>query len=503
MVTSSEWAKHALSMLGESLAKCSKPLEYEPEGAVKYSSEDCSPANEQTGASGGSASDLRPEGDIFEFNMLRPRRNLTNETWSPQPYLKFPGNLGEHGPYHGKARRPHNTQEEIRIEHEGCALDRCKITNRWSKLLRSKMRCASVHSGLTVIFACHFLLALYWTMNIETFGKSIYTNRKPLGVFKNVNGAANSTKISNSTTKFSFSMSRENQSAMFVKSNLQSKRRTLRPLRSLNSSAVKIISFSLFGNDSRYTDGALVNANLITDFFTNWTMRVYHDRSVPDAVLIYLRERNVELVDMSNSSLKNQMVWRFLPAGEKRLERFVSRDIDARLSAREAAAVEEWEESDLPFSVMRDHPSHRRFNVSGGMWGSKGGAIIDIQKRLEGGNLSNEYANDMRFLNSEIWPVMLRDGVMVHDAFACNRSGPEVRPFPTARQGAEHVGSVYIDGTVRQKDKDILLSAIATGCPIPRKPDSPAFVFFVILAALVIAALPLTAAFFVGKMCAR
>ena len=100
-VTSSEWAQHALSMLGESLEKRSKPLEYEPEGAIKYSREDSSPANEQTGASGGSALDLRPEGDIFEFNMLRTRRELTNEKWAQQPYLKFKGNSGEHGHFHG------------------------------------------------------------------------------------------------------------------------------------------------------------------------------------------------------------------------------------------------------------------------------------------------------------------------------------------------------------------------------------------------------------------
>ena len=112
-VTSSEWAQYALSMLGESLEKHSKPLEYEPEGAVKYSREDTvqdsSPAHEQTGASGGSASDLRPEGDIFKFDMLRPRKKLTNETWSQQPYLKFTGNLGEHGPFHGSVHETRAT----------------------------------------------------------------------------------------------------------------------------------------------------------------------------------------------------------------------------------------------------------------------------------------------------------------------------------------------------------------------------------------------------------
>jgi hypothetical protein len=168
-------------------------------------------------------------------------------------------------------------------------------------------------------------------------------------------------------------------------------------------------------------------------------------------------------VDMSDDALKNQMVWRFLPAGEANIERFTSRDIDARLSAREAAVVKEWEESGLPFHVIRDHPSHSNFAVSGGMWGSKGGAIKDIRERLQGGHLSNEYIVDMNFLNSQIWGLMNDAGVVVHDAFSCER--PKTRPFPTPRQGSEHVGSVYLDGVVRQVDADILLNAIAQGKP--------------------------------------
>jgi len=184
---------------------------------------------------------------------------------------------------------------------------------------------------------------------------------------------------------------------------------------------------------------------------------------VPETLLRYLRDHNVELVDMSDDPLKNQMVWRFLPAGEAKVERFASRDIDARLSAREAAAVKEWEDSGLPFHVMRDHPSHNNFAVSGGMWGRKGGAIKDIRERLLGSSLSNDYLVDMNFLNSQIWGLMNETGVMVHDAFNCDRLN--TRPFPTARQGSEHVGSVYIDGVVRQIDADILLNALAQGKP--------------------------------------
>lgn len=230
------------------------------------------------------------------------------------------------------------------------------------------------------------------------------------------------------------------------------------------SSTLKIIAYSLYGDNPRYLDGALANAKLITDFFPGWTMRVYHDQSVPESMLQYLNDHSVELVDMSNDPLKNQMVWRFLPAQETTVKRFASRDIDARLSKREAAAVKEWEESGLPFHVMRDHPSHSNFHVSGGMWGSKGGAISDMRDRLQSSALTNDYIVDMNFLNSQIWPLMKEAGVMVHDSFSCDN-----HPFPTQRVGSEHVGSVYIDGAVRQVDVDILTDAIAQGKPVCAK----------------------------------
>ena len=41
------------------------------------------------------------------------------------------------------------------------------------------------------------------------------------------------------------------------------------------------------------------------------------------------------------------------------VELFASRDLDSRISAREAAAVKEWQEdSNEPIHAMRDHPAH-------------------------------------------------------------------------------------------------------------------------------------------------
>ena len=50
----------------------------------------------------------------------------------------------------------------------------------------------------------------------------------------------------------------------------------------------------------------------------------------------------------------------------------VSRDLDSRLTGREAAAVSQWltDPQQLPFHVMRDNPQHGT-EILGGMWGAR------------------------------------------------------------------------------------------------------------------------------------
>ena len=50
----------------------------------------------------------------------------------------------------------------------------------------------------------------------------------------------------------------------------------------------------------------------------------------------------------------------------------VSRDLDSRLTGREAAAVTQWltDPQQLPFHVMRDNPQHGT-EILGGMWGAR------------------------------------------------------------------------------------------------------------------------------------
>ena len=149
-------------------------------------------------------------------------------------------------------------------------------------------------------------------------------------------------------------------------------------------------------------------------------------------------------------------------ATHARASRFCCRDIDSRLSVRERVAVLEWEQSGMPFHVMRDHPSHVNYAMSGGMWcamcgGSDPGAKLKgaMSSLLQKFAPSVAYLQDMDFLNSEIWPIALENGVMQHDSFGC-RIWQGSKPFKTQRQDWEHVGSVFVDGKMRQGDVDLL-----------------------------------------------
>jgi len=217
----------------------------------------------------------------------------------------------------------------------------------------------------------------------------------------------------------------------------------------------KVVSFSLYGNNLRYTDGAIANAELMLKIYPEWTMYIYFDNSVPLNTMQQLTQyRSVSLVNMTGSSINSKMSWRFLVAADTDVERYVVRDIDSRLSLREKAAVDEWIESEKKFHVMRDHPSHSHYNMSGGMWGGTRDALPNINSLLIQRPMNNVYIEDMNFLDSVVWNIA-RQSVLQHDSFSCGKFGAD-HPFPSKRVGFEQVGSVYIDGKMRQIDVDIL-----------------------------------------------
>jgi hypothetical protein len=168
------------------------------------------------------------------------------------------------------------------------------------------------------------------------------------------------------------------------------------------------------------------------NIYPEWTMYIYFDNSVPLNTIQQLTQyRGVSLVNMTGSSINSKMSWRFLVAADTDVDGYVVRDIDSRLSLREQAAVDEWIESQKKSHVMRDHPSHSHYPMSGGTWGGTRDALPNINSLLIQGPMSNVYIEDMNFLDSVVRDIA-RQSVLKHDSLSCGIFGGD-HPFPSKR----------------------------------------------------------------------
>jgi hypothetical protein len=182
---------------------------------------------------------------------------------------------------------------------------------------------------------------------------------------------------------------------------------------------MRVISFSLYGNNPKYTIGAIRNSELKESFFPDWEMRVYHNDSVPNYVLDELEGKGVVLVNTGVDQGVCNAMWRFAPASEK-VECFISRDCDSRLSERDAVAVEEWLESGKCFHIIRDHPGGHAWEINAGMWGARGCFVENIQEKIDDyirtSSWATDRAVDQRFLQEVIYPRAL-ESLFLHDEY--------------------------------------------------------------------------------------
>jgi len=180
----------------------------------------------------------------------------------------------------------------------------------------------------------------------------------------------------------------------------------------------KIISFSLFGSNSRYTRGALHNILLVKQFYPDWICRFYIDEAVPQAFIELAIGMGCELkLNRSVSTLAEKLSWRFFVANDDDVGYFLIRDADSVFSQRESLAVNEWLASDRFFHVMRDWWTHTEL-ILAGMWGGVSGVLPDMQAQLSQYQSQTRILEtpnaDQIFLREMIWPHV-RQSVLIHD----------------------------------------------------------------------------------------
>lgn len=198
----------------------------------------------------------------------------------------------------------------------------------------------------------------------------------------------------------------------------------------------KVISFSLWGDDPKYTIGAIRNAELVKTIYPGWIPRFYCAKnSVPENIISQLKELNSEIVLKDTAGDWTGMFWRFEAIADPDVDVMISRDTDSRLSLREKFAVDEWLKSGQLFHIMRDHPAHGT-QILGGMWGARKPILSNMRDLINIYKKDNYWQIDQNFLRDIIYP-QIKNKSFVHDEFF------EKKPFPKERLNLEFVGQVY------------------------------------------------------------
>ena len=221
-----------------------------------------------------------------------------------------------------------------------------------------------------------------------------------------------------------------------------------------------VIAYSLWGSEARYSTGMINVCRTHAQLYpANWSIRIYHDHTVPSNIIDVLKEMgHVNLVDVETElpawvkNNLNPMSWRFLVASDPTVSAYAVRDSDSIPSKRERAAVEEFLESGKSFHIIRDHPMHSPTNfapILGGMWGGLHRAVPHMDELLQKEYTTQwegkgrAYAQDQDFLWSQIMPIVYRD-CLQHDSYYCRESNAIA--FPLSRKEANET-YLYVGNT--------------------------------------------------------
>lgn len=202
-----------------------------------------------------------------------------------------------------------------------------------------------------------------------------------------------------------------------------------------------VVSFSLWGNDPKYLAGAFKNVELANEYYPGWVCRIYHDDTVPQGVLDKLIDAGAELIKCPTCVKRSGTYWRIRVMFDDRVDRFIIRDTDSRINAREADAVHEWLKSGWSFHTMRDHAYHNT-PMMGGMWG---GTTSDCKRFKLPYNAwvartHGRHVSDQVFLKDVMWPVI--SGNICSHGTRFDYTGDE-KEFLVKLEEGLFVGQVY------------------------------------------------------------
>jgi len=259
-----------------------------------------------------------------------------------------------------------------------------------------------------------------------------------------------------------------------------------------------VISFALWCSENSGSQhecqeylNSMKSLHYYAKIFKGWEIRVYTDDSMLDMLNKHYSQFNIIRVDdefLGDGTWG--MIWRILPLFDPTVDRFISRDVDARATLRGWGAVYEWIRSGYPSLRVTDHVYHsswpsydKWWGIMGGMYGMRSDALTGDQKlalleELRTTPHVHAHGGDQDWLRDHLWPL-IGHGIMSFTSHFCEeerqrktdfgewsmKSLQRIRrtfPWPIPHTQCDFViGTAYPD----------ILPIVPPGCRHPNHPD--------------------------------
>jgi len=197
---------------------------------------------------------------------------------------------------------------------------------------------------------------------------------------------------------------------------------------------MNVISFSLWGNDKLYCQGAIDNIACAKEHYPDWKCVFYVAQNCPALPVLQEHDCIVKVIDKDAYGVNREhdkwfenpdligMLWRFYIIDDPNVDIAIFRDCDSRVGARDANAVREWLDSGCTMHRMHECKEHWNSQAMGGMWGIRANRIdSNIQESIE------EYVKIYQKIRKEPWIFVdlwwIMDIMWPHLKFDCYGHG--------------------------------------------------------------------------------
>jgi len=224
--------------------------------------------------------------------------------------------------------------------------------------------------------------------------------------------------VSNNEKKFEF-RGKTHFDQTFWKETLKKPEEGFRIQDTMNLEQGNWISAALYGNASKYYEGAVKLSHDIQKDLPGWQMLIFLHDQVEEKWEKYLLDNDAKVIRVKDPLIKPGnsagMYWRFMPVCYKC--RFISVDVDEDLNIPLLKKIiYKWEKSDQPyFRLVQVNPyPWPKHHVTGKYWGHDGNRFEPDISPSDMQNFPHrtDYGSDEMYLSYHMHPIMAEKGLL-------------------------------------------------------------------------------------------